>query len=173
PQVRTLDTGPDGSARWALIDALVDSGAESAPVGPLRVSARAGGASIDTGTTRFEFNAGGSFPFSSILVQDASPIDAEDSGFRVEINGQPIEFRTADVRVHDSGPVRAEVEVCAAGDGAVPLDVFATVELFAGSATARLQITLRNRRRAQHPNGHWVLGDRGSLLLQAAVLRFG
>lgn len=173
PQVRTLDTWSDGSVRWALIDALVDSGAESAPVDSLRVSARAGGVSIDTGVARFEFAAGGSFPFSSILVQDAPAIDAEDSGLRVELAGRPIAFRTADVRVHDSGPVRAEVEVRAAGTGAVPLEVFATVELFAGSATARLQITLRNRRRAQHPNGQWVLGDRGSLLLQAAVLRFG
>jgi hypothetical protein len=171
PQVRVLDTWPDGSIRWALIDALADSAAGHAPVHAVRVSATAGGVSIDTGVARFGFDAGGSFPFSSVSVRGVNPIDVETSGLRVEIGDRPIVFRIADVRVDESGPVRAEVELRAVVPDAVPLQVCARVELFAGSAAARLQITLHNHRRAEHPNGQWVLGDRGSLMLRSAVLR--
>ncbi|MGH9204789.1 MAG: hypothetical protein ACRD2A_26485, partial [Vicinamibacterales bacterium] len=48
--------------------------------------------------------------------------------------------------------------------------VIARVQFFAGSAAVRVEITLRNPRRARHAGGYWELGDRGSVYLQDASL---
>jgi hypothetical protein len=183
-QVRALDSWPDGSIRWALVDALADTGTDGASgsgatgdsrdagttVHKVRVSAGAGAVSIDTGIATFRFETGGSFPFASISVGDAHPVDAEASGLRVAIGDRLLAFRIGDVRVQESGPVRAEIELRAVAPDASPLDVLGRVELFAGSATARVEITLLNRRRAQHANGEWILGDKGSLHLRSAAV---
>jgi hypothetical protein len=175
-QVRALDTWPDGSIRWALVDLLAgtDTWREPADASAVshqvRVSATAGAVSIDTGVATFRFEQGGPFPFASISVGDAHPVDVEASGLRVEIGDRPIAFRSADVRVHERGPVRVEIEMRGTGPGASPLEVLGRVELFAGSATVRVGITLHNRRRARHADGEWVLGDAGSLQLRSASL---
>ncbi len=183
PQVRVLDAWPDGSIRWALVDLLADTPAPPAmkpsdlgvtssvtPPKNVRVSMNEKTVNVDTGAATFGFEFGGAFPFSSIDVGSQSPIDISASGLQLDTSGAAMHFRITDVQVHETGPVRAEIELRAGGVGPAPLDVSARIELFAGSATARLHLTLLNRRRARHPNGQWVLGDEGSVSLRSAAL---
>lgn len=186
-QVRALDTWPDGSVRWALIDVQGDSDHDAggfqvtlgaprrATSGPaLRVSTSGGGVRVDTGLGVFEVSAGGPFPFSRVEVAGREPIDAARSGLAVNEGGRTHEYRVSGVDVLEAGPVRAELAVRAVAHGeptGSPVEVFARLELFAGSATARLGITLRNPRRAHHAGGHWPLGDPGSVDLASAILR--
>ena len=180
-QVRALDAWPDGSIRWALVDVLADASSHgrtdqsaTAPPSrpaPLHVTATDQTIRIETGVATFGFDVGGPFPFSSISVDDHEPVNVGASGFHVDTDGAPISFRVAGFRVDETGPIRAEIELqAAAASGPAPIDVSARIELFAGSATARVQITMRNRRRASHPNGQWVLGDEGSISLRSATL---
>ena len=46
----------------------------------------------------------------------------------------------------------------------------AATSFFAGSATVRFDVTLRNPRRAEHPGGLWDLGDPGSVYVRDAAL---
>jgi hypothetical protein len=185
-QVQPLDLWPDGSIRWALIDCLVDAngGAERLMLdldrtadaevkgGRLCVET-AGSIRFSTGVARFGFAVGGSFPVSEVLVNDSPSIDSNESGLEIDCNGRRARCRIAAVNVTATGPLRAAADVRGVvdqPDGDVPLDIFARVEAFAESATLRVTVTLRNRRRARHPGGRWTLGDTGSVLLNSAVL---
>ena len=129
----------------------------------------------------FDFRPAGAFPISDLTLPSRhgrfgeagqEPIDAAESGISIAIGGHRLRFEIGEARVVEAGPLRAEIalEGRARGVMPAPLTVSARVELFAGSATARIAITIRNPRRAQHPGGVWVLGDRGSIHLHAAVL---
>ncbi len=186
-QVRPLDHWPDGSIRWALVDCLVDShrgraddlvlrldASASASAGDLDVSTSPDGIRIGTGAATFGFTKGGAFPMSAAVVHGRESFDAESSGLQISHGGRRLECRIADVTVDEAGPLRASVdvrgEVAGQAGRELPLDLFARVELFAASATARISVTIRNRRRASHPEGRWTLGDAGSILLDSATL---
>ena len=186
-QVRPLDRWPDGSIRWALVDCLVDTdrgcaedlvlrldASPSAAAGDLEVSSSPDGIRIATGAATFGFAKGGAFPLSAAVVAGRQSFDGEGSGLQITHGGQLLECRIADVTVDEGGPLRASVDVrgVLAGEAGreLPLDLFARVEVFAASATVRIAVTIRNRRRASHPEGRWTLGDAGSIVLDAAVL---
>lgn len=145
------------------------SAAEAAP--QVRVRAGEGRVDVDTGIATFGFQVGESFPFSSISIGGLEPIDEADSGVQVDAGGGPIGCRVTDVSVNDAGPVRAEIEVRGAATGSRALAVSARVELFAGSTTARVRISLQNRHRAHHAGGLWLLGDEGSIRVRSVVWR--
>jgi len=142
----------------------------AAPPVPIRVISGNNSVRIDTGRAVFEVVAGGSFPLSSVSAGGGKPIDESQSGYRVDVDGRLLAAEVAGVRVVDDGPLRAEVEVRGVlrGPGASELQVSARLEMFAGSATVRAHITLRNPRAAAHPGGQWVLGDAGSCYLKSA-----
>ncbi|HYN08802.1 MAG TPA: hypothetical protein VES67_15585 [Vicinamibacterales bacterium] len=181
-QVRALDAWPDGSIRWALVDVLADADtpdrderstfdAKPTTVPSLGVNASDQTITVETDAATFGFEIGGPFPFSSISIAGREPVDVHSSGFQIETELARVSFRIAELRVHEIGPVRAEIELRAvAVAGEAPIDVSARIELFAGSPVARVQIMLLNRRRAAHPNGQWVLGDEGSVYLRSAAL---
>jgi hypothetical protein len=184
-QTRALDNWPDGSVRWLLVDVPVDGTADGWPGGvleigdvavdaaassSLRVSTGGGRTDVIAGGIEFQFEPGGAFPFSSVTADGRRILDTTRSGLRLVVEGRPLDVRLQTVVVRAAGPIRAEIEVTAAtADRGVPLDVSARIELFADTPVVRVDITLRNRRRAQHPSGHWELGDRGSLLIQEAA----
>jgi hypothetical protein len=133
---------------------------------------------VDTGAGFFEFRHGGAFPFSEVIVAGVRAIDPAASGLRVGHQGRILRFSLSTAEVVASGPLRAELALRAELiDPARPvrLDVLARVELFAGSAAARVSLTIRNPRRAAHPGGIWVLGDAGSIYLDSAsvAIRLG
>lgn len=187
-QVRSLDRWPDGSIRWALIDARADSLEDRAdgitlhagrPQEPasndrLHIVNTKESIRIETGSAAFSFTVGGGFPVSDIVVGTAPAIDIAESGVRVEHASKILSCRISEVQLDDAGPLRASVEIRGTIINAppdFPLDVFARVEAFAGSATLRIAVTFRNHRRATHAGGLWTLGDEGSLHLDSIVLR--
>lgn len=185
-QVRSLEDWPDGSVRWALLDFQVDSARDSppayrlalgsgpgpAPASPVTVSTDGPAIRVDTGAATFDFGPDGAFPIAGVSVAGRSPIDGAASGLVIAIGGHPVRFEIGEARVVESGPLRAEIVLDARprGTASAPLTVSARVELFAGSATARVAITIRNPRRAQHPGGVWVLGDPGSVHITSATV---
>jgi PcRGLX-like N-terminal RIFT barrel domain len=185
-QARPLDLWPDGSVRWLLLDFAADldtdglaafvlrngKAAEPAPEG-LRISENENELRVSTGIATFGFSVGGAFPFTRVDVGQTQPIACERSGLQIDLDGQVLEFVIATARVVETGPLRAVVELGATSrnESSAPLTVSALVEVFAGSATLRVELTIRNHRRAHHPNGVWVLGDSGSLRIRSASLK--
>ena len=177
-QVRVLDRWSDGSIRWALVDVLADvdpiagsrhaDAGDRAPAPLARVLATEQTIQVETGAATFGFTVGGPFPISSSTTGSIEPLAASE--FSIETGARAFQFRIAACQVHETGPNRVEIDVRASAPES-PIDVSARVELFAGSATVRVEITLLNTRRAHHPGGQWVLGDAGSVLLRAAVWR--
>src|SRR5262249_22931554 len=53
------------------------------------------------------------------------------------------------------------------------VDFEARLHFVAGSAAVRIELTLRNSRRAAHPGGLWDLGDAGSVDVHRTTLTFG
>jgi hypothetical protein len=184
-QTRVLERWTDGTIKWVLVDTVVDSVAgracppvltvgtpRSAPVGGrLQVASTPAGAEVSTDRLKITLRTGGSFPFSSVELDGRSVIDSARSGLMVDFGAGPVRCVTTEVVVHDAGLLRAELEVrgeLAASDS--PMKFRAKVELFAGTATVRLRLTLHNPRRASHPGGRWVLGDAGSILFRSSQL---
>jgi hypothetical protein len=183
-QARALDLWADGSARWVLLDwqgeaaaacYRLTAGDPTPAEGPVvRVEAGGGGATVDTGAARFELGAGGAFPFRAARGGDVPLIDAARTRFAVEDEGGRVYLPRIDqVQVEAPGPVRAQVRLRGelAADGAEPLaDFEARLHFFAGSASVRFDLTIRNPRPAEHPGGLWDLGNGGSVYLRDAAL---
>jgi hypothetical protein len=183
-QVRVLDRWPDGSARWLLLDwqanvlgsaryrLLPEGGSPLPPAGGIRANVNAENAVIDTGTARFQVDAQGPFPFSAVTLSGLSAIDPGQTGFVVEDeSGRSYRPHSRRMELEEAGPLRAclllEGDLTAAG--MEPLGEFtARLHFFAGSATVRFGLTLRNPRKADHPGGLWDLGNGGSVYVRDA-----
>jgi hypothetical protein len=188
-QARVLERWTDGSIRWILLDFQADANSDggstyflcrgSGAAEPanasdaLQLVATERSIEVRSAIATFSFETGGAFPFTRVTASERQPIDCEQSGLRVDHDGGGENFRIGSVRVLDVGPLRAAVQIDAINRAqpSSPLRVSARVDLFAGSTTARIAITLTNRRRASHPGGVWVLGDEGSINITSAILR--
>jgi hypothetical protein len=145
------------------------------PERPLTATCVDGAVTIDTGIATFSISRGGAFPLSEVVVAGQPALDPESTQLLVHTQLAPTVFVVQEVTLHDAGPVRAEVSVRGRTeqDDGCPLEVWARVEFFSGRATARIEVTFRNPRRARHPGGVWVLGDEGSVEVQFAELQIG
>ena len=192
-QVRSLDQWPDGSIRWALIDCQIDAdrgrcddlvlrfddanGRDQAaprPDGAVLATSSADGVRITAGSATFGFFPRRTFPLSEAIIDGHPVIDPVRSGLQITHSGRVLQCSITSVKIEEAGPLRTSVmvqgAVIANGGAELPLDLFARVEAFAGNATLRMAVTIRNRQRAQHPGGRWTLGDAGSVLIESAVL---
>ena len=185
-QARTTESWPDGSARWILARfqaigpaadrryelQLRDEPEPALPAPAVMLTEHGNGVVVDTGAARFEMATGTGFPFDAVVVRDRRPIRA--AAFVVtDAKGASHPARTIRIAVEERGPVSSTVRLEAVvGPARSPLvEVVARVELFAGSAAARVSITVRNPRRARHKGGFWELGDAGSVYLRDATVR--
>ena len=188
-QARTLDRWPDGSIRWALLDfqadvddrvrteygVLVGHAKRTTVSGPrIVISRRADRLIVDTGAASFSLAQGAAFPFAAVTVNGRPAIDAARTGLLVEdASGRTSATAIESVVVEEDGPLRAVVRCSGSvGDAQAQtrLDVIARCHFFAGSATVRIVVTIRNPQPAAHPGGYWTLGSGGSIFLRDASL---
>ncbi len=185
-QTRVLDRWVDGSARWVLVDAQIDTGpdrpddleldvtgGDSQTASTITVTRQQSGVLVDTGTARFELGPGRSFPVSSV-TSAGSLLDAGASRLEaIGQNGVCQELVIGHVEVEHAGPLRVVVRLVGSLDldAGKKLDVTARVHFFAGSSTLRLQLTVTNPDPAVHPDGFWDLGDPGSILIKDLSIR--
>jgi hypothetical protein len=188
-QTRVLERWPDGSIRWLLLDwqATVDGSASyrlsksPTPTGHseegIQIARQSSALVIETGQARFVVGIGLAFPFAGYvpgvgtgeerILANSSLVDEANVGHQARV-------RT--VQVMDDGPLRACVRVVGewvSAHGRSLAELEAYLHFFAGSATVRLSVTIRNPRKARHPGGLWDLGNGGSIYLREAELRFG
>jgi hypothetical protein len=191
-QARVLDRWADGSIRWVLLDAQVSAegtvdpelavvhagAAPPPPGGAIRSSGSGNDLVVDTGAARFVFPRGtGQAAFLQVDVPASGSTTAP--GCRLEFLGRngasaPVEW--SEPGLTESGPLRVAVRVngrCALPADQGRLDVFLRLHFFAGSATVKAQVTIRNPRKAEHPGGFWDLGDPGSVFIRDASLVLG
>jgi YetA-like protein len=181
-QTRILDRWRDQSARWLLVDTQLDVDAATSSLRlesvhetshfftspAIKTSSDNGSIIVDTGAAVFRFGVGGSFPFSSVSVSASDALDATASGLRMvdeADNSTRVTIENAALTVN--GSLRATVVVTGrSATRRVPLEVSSRIDLYAGSAVARLQLTLRNPAAARHAGGFWDLGDPQSIFLK-------
>jgi hypothetical protein len=187
-QARALDRWMDGSVRWALLDYTADihfgrhhgyvlsRGPRRDPDAMVRVLSVGASVHVDTGRARFTMAPNGPLPFAAARVDGISPLDMSRSGLEAEDeSGRQLRPTVDRVRVEEAGPLRAVV--CAHGrlasyGGNSVVEFECRLHFTAGSATVRIDLTLRNPQRAYHPGGIWELGDPGSLFLRDLALTF-
>ena len=184
-----LDRWPDGTARWVLIDAQVTVdggstdwaldttvGAGQPPAPGLTVEDTAERIAIDTGAARISFERAGRFPIAQVAVGGADLLAPTAAGLVVtDESGLASTVTVTSLAVEHRGPLRTAVVLhgqAKTGKGRV-LNFTGRVECFAGHATVRVRLTIRNPDRAVHPGNYWDLGDPGSVLLKDVSLTLG
>ena len=143
------------------------------PSATVSASEHPGSIQIDTGLLKLDLRRGDRFPLARCEGQGVA-LDQARSGLALDFGGGPEDVRVAELAVEEAGPLRVKVRVrgaLPAGTRAAHVHIEAWLEAFAGLATVRLAVTLRNTRAARHPNGFWVLGDPGSTLIRSSALR--
>ncbi len=186
-QARPLDRWADGSVRWALVDfqATADEATEDLaeltfaggrPARPdqhRRIATEtASGVTADTGVLRLTLGAGPDSPIHDVSCSSRVVLDLSRSRLRVlDPEGRACRVRWQAAHAEENGPVRAVVCIAGKATGrGFSLDLVARLHVFVGSAAVRLELTVRNPRRARHPGGIWELGDPGSVLLREVAL---
>ena len=182
-QARALASWPDGSVKWLLLDALVAVNANATaafrlthtesrasldrhglPAVVLRTEA--GRMVVDTGAAMFGVPQNGSSLLDSVLVAGVDRIGA--GGIRAELTtptGAAIAASIETAVIEEDGPLRVTIRqdgLFAGRGGKIALGFAARITFVAGSASARIEFQIANRRAARHPGGLWDLGDPGS-----------
>ena len=182
-QVRPLDRWADGSIRWALLDFRAFTNGVTAepmslhlagghPVAPpsdsVSVRKTEAGLSVETAAASFTLSKHAPLFFTSVRAHGEPVIEASASALRVvDAAGEACKVAWQEPLVEDSGIMRATV--CVHGEVHGPrvhLHLVARLHFHAGSPVVRLQLTVRNPKPAEHPDGFWELGDGGSVLLK-------
>ncbi len=190
-QVQALDRWPDGSIRWALVDLqadvdrdarrtryelLVCDRAVQPPAGPrITVFPHGGDLTVDTGAARFSIRPGERFPCAEVTIGERRVTDASRTGLFVEdAAGRRLTTVIDRVDAEHIGALRTVVRCegrLVGPDRKASLHLITRLHFFAGSATVRIVLTLRNPRAAGHRGGRWTLGERGSVFLRDASLQ--
>ena len=184
-QTDVLDRWPDGSARWALVTLPVDQDGAT-PSSIALVPDSSGSAQersslvrrdgtrliVDTGRLTLTLGTGGLWPVLAATVDGREVCDAMQSGLMLtRSGGATIPVSVDRVWVEREGPSHALLRASGEhADGGRPLAfVEWQITVFAGLPVMQVGVTVRNPRKAEHPGGHWELGDGGSLLLEDAT----
>jgi hypothetical protein len=179
-QWEILSQWSDGSAQWVLIDFAATLGAEPAT---WILSIHDGGQPT-AGESRARIGADGTVTAAAGTSQCVVP--GRHGLFTVRTGDDTHE--TAIVRVHDAagraqavrftdpvvetaGHLRSVVAVTGEVDlGGRRLLVAARLHFFASTPVVRIEITVHNPARAQHPGNYWELGDPASVLFKALTV---
>ena len=191
-QARPSARWPDGSIQWALLDFLAESPpagetewrliigeeterAPSRPPGEIAVEETAEALIVETGAARFRLDRRRLGPINQVEIGGERILDdALVSAVLTDSNGRIRSPRIERIRVEERGPVRATIRFEGSFQGrGRPCRFEARVSLFAGTALARVELTIHNPRRARHRGGLWDLGDPNSLFFRDLSLAIG
>jgi hypothetical protein len=177
----------DGSARWAHVDFqsrgpaaervfdLTTVAEPSTGRGRALAISRTGDAvTVDTGVARFRME-----PRARTIFAEVSGSGILASGPLGAIaltseDGREWPVHISRVSIEREGPIQCEVrlEGTVGPDGDPLVDAIVRVNFFAGSATTKIAVTLRNPRAAEHPGGFWELGSGGAVYMRDVSVRF-
>ena len=178
---------PDGSVRWALLDLLVDAGAQreerveirlgeaaAPPAAGIGLQEQPAHYAIDTGAVRLAVPRDVFAPFATLCCTTApEPAVAGSTVVLEDARGRPLVPSLERLAVETHTALRLTL----AGDGewraprGRALCRFAArLSLFGGTGLVRLDLTLHNPRRARHRRGRWDLGDPGSILFRCLAV---
>jgi hypothetical protein len=184
-QWRVLDRWPvDQSIRWLLLDAQLsvpqqyrldiaeDDRSRSPPPDhgdPIRLARNGRAHTVATAGRSYTIEEGRP---ELLTVKDDSAGDRHLLLTVVGMDGQPLMLRVARSAEETVGPLRTtlRIEAEVAAPSAIRLKMCGRLSWFAGSRCVRLELTLLNAQRADHPGGYWELGDPGSVLFRDASL---
>ena len=192
-QATALTRWSDNSVKWGLVDfqanvaphttklyqAVISSsrdaedGATQADV--VHVAESAEGYRIDTGAAEFFLDRTTFYPLRNVYIRGREHIDSDRSGWNLR-DGNGLDYKpiVAHVQVETAGPLRTTFRIdgrFANSHGTSMCEFDAWLSFFAGSATVRLEITIRNSKRAAHADNLWDLGDAGSVYIKDLSLR--
>lgn len=178
---RVLETWPDGSARWVLLDLDVDVPATGltldvrddlvAPAAAALTVTRSGDdVTVDDGTMSATISTGD--PRVVVRLERRGTPAALVPAPLVRLHdeqGNPVDVRFTALDVEHAGPRRAVVSVAGSAlVGGADLDVRVRLTFLAGWSTFGVELALHNPRAAVHAGGFWDLGDPGSIRLRSA-----
>jgi hypothetical protein len=187
-QTSALQDWSDGSLQWGLLDFQADVPAHvtmtyhvivsdvpraQPPTESVVVYEDVAAFHVDTGAAQFTVEKHSFCPLGRAVVDGADVLEAEQSWW-VDERGRKCDPVIREVSVETWGDLRTTflVEGDLFGDGKRTFcTFFARLSFFAQSRIVRCVITLRNPRRAQHPDNFWDLGDAGSVFIKDFSLR--
>jgi hypothetical protein len=168
-QTQVLEQWPDGSPRWVLIDCQLSSGCQyrlcrtthrAAAADAIAIDDRAEYVSVDTGCAAFRV-----FKHGALLLQALGGSPRTIALVLAREDG-PLTFEVVSAAVETKGCLRSSILQAGRFAGDSRLLVLVRTHFYAGLPTIRIDVTLRNERRARHRGGFWELGDAGSVLLR-------
>lgn len=176
--IRATERWRDGSARWLLVDAAMTTGADVSLEGYRLVHAAAASSDgvasrLSMATTGELVTVTGSASRFEIAQRGEFSL-VHDSNIRLSLRctpatGQPLTGQVTQVTTRP-GTLRGEVVVSGSFVERPALQFSIGCTFFAGLGTVAVDVTILNSGRAEHPGGHWELGDRGSILLRELEL---
>lgn len=187
-QSKVLARWPDGSAKWLLVDAVVDAGPRErttlylsrpetetvtgrkreAP--GVRVLEEPDRLVVDTGVAEFVISKHAFGPIAAVTMNGVEVISR--AGMHTAlclVDGRRGDAVVDHVVVEAAGPIRADVVLeggFRSGRRVLPLRFKARLAFFTGSACVRAEFMIRNPEPAHHPGGLWDLGDPGSFVFE-------
>jgi hypothetical protein len=175
-QTEPLLHWPDGSIQWLLVDAVLGRLPEGESDwrllarpwrdgdSPLRIRTAGSVLAVETGRLGLSFQQGSPKELFRTRAYGSLRCDVSP---RCRCTCGRETFRLERVVPECAGPVRVTVRLTGKLG---PARFIARVSAFAGTSLVKVQLTIRNLRRARHPGGLWDLGDAGSVLLRELAL---
>jgi hypothetical protein len=184
-QTHVMDRWSDQSCRWLLIDfqATVHAntkaayslawGSDTHTVTPSEISVKQMGDTVcvDTGVATFWVDRENYRPFKRVTVGGNEVLEpCSNHTMLTDVHGQQWTAVVRKISTEAGGPCR--VTLYLEGSFHHPSEqqsiaiFYSRVHFFAGHSVAKVEFTIRNPRRAEHPGGLWDLGDPGSIYFE-------
>jgi hypothetical protein len=185
-QTTVLDKWKDGSIRWLLLDFQAELQGNTSyrlqilsqtkrvqPPHTLNIIKTTDAISINTGKGTFSCSKKHQVEFLSF--QPATKGDVVEASLHVvDEQGKNYFPDITHMEIENEGVLRTCL--CLSGtlkhdqsDTALA-DLFIRIHFFAGHPTAKIDVTIRNPRKAEHPGGLWDLGNGGAIYLKDAAI---
>lgn len=177
-QTQCLNTWPDGSIKWLLVDFLANSPADtellwtvekrpskSSIVDRITLEKCENIWKVNTGACCFSLSTDVLRPFTKVETS-SSAVVLSDSFCRLDLPGiencRPV---IACCELESDGPLHTVI-ACNGGFEGTVLKFSCRLHFYAGKSAIKIEFTVQNPQAAKHPRGLWDLGDSGSVFIQ-------